>query len=388
MRLTTQPLTRGPGFRSGLGVLLAMLLSAGAASAAEGPKGAGDTGKGGSPGTSGGGASGGNESSGGTGVTAGEGLANPDVANGLQTSYKPWEVGAVFTTHRLITQGDLAGGYVDAVLGTDPTTGSAIYKQVNDYEVFARYDLTKHDRVGVRAYVYEYFLADQGENGVRFDDMIFTYAHFFDLPKKFRLQAGLWVDAPTSYTSQLEGLVTFFRPNVSVDRRFGPVSINLRTYDTIFIQRYDSFAGSGGFAPTELNVFAQALDVEFHMPFHEPLSIGVGAFNEYTWYHNIGSGVNSENNNGSGNSTKCTSTNSGCGILNAGSQPLQQSYGWEAYTRYLLPDLMGFKSDLTFAYSFGDPTVGYSSVLQDGVGHVFLGFRHNSEMYLSLGVRY
>jgi hypothetical protein len=53
-----------------------------------------------------------------------------------------------------------------------------------------------------------------------------------------------------------------------------------------------------------------------------------------------------------------------------------------------MPTLMGFKPDVTLAYAMGDPTVGYSSVLHDGVGHVYLGYRQNSEVYLSLAVRY
>jgi hypothetical protein len=366
MRLTT------------LAIVTATLFVAASAGAAEGGKGAGDTGKGGAgPASAGGGPSGETGSS--SGIDNGDRI-DPDRANGLGSAYKPWEVGAIFTTHRLIYQGDLAAGQADPT--SEPGAGSAINKQVNDYEFYGRYDITKHDRVGVRAYVFEYFLADQGETGVRFDDMVFTYAHTFDLPKKFRLQTSLWVTAPTSYTSQLEGLITTFRPILNVDRRFGPVSIDAKVYDTIYVERYSSYAGSGGLAPTNLNTVAMALDVEFHMPFHEPLSLGVGAFNAYNWYYNINSGVGPGQT--SGNSTK----DSAGGVVDSGSQPIQQTYGWEAYLRYLMPDLVGFKSDLTLAYSFGDPTVGYSSVLQDGVGHVFLGYRHNSEVYLSLGVRY
>jgi hypothetical protein len=303
-------------------------------------------------------------------------------------------VGAIFTTHRLIFQGDqqvqgsidgeptscgcLGGVTPSNPGGSSPGPGQGVFKQVNDYEFYARYDLTKNDRIGVKAYVYEYFLADQGENGVRFDDMVFSYSHSFNLPKKFRLQTALWVTAPTSYTSQLEGVITTFIPRLELDRRFGPVSIDARVYDTIFVERYDTWAGSGGATPTNLNSFAMALDAELHMPFHEPLSVGLAAFNEYVWYYNP------QSEGQSGNSTK----GNGGGVESAGSQPAQQVYGFEAYTRYLMPDLFGFKSDLTFAYSFGDPVVGYSSVLQDGVGHVYLGYLHNSELYLSLAVRY
>jgi len=365
---------------SSLTVMMTAFLVAGAANAAEGPKGAGDTGKGGpSPGGT---SSGGGEAAASTGVeSGGTRNENPDVADAVTTAYKPWEVGVIFTTHRLLIQGDQNAGMPDPA--GEPGSGNGVNKQVNDYEMYARYDLTKNDRVGVRAYVFEYFLADTGENGVRFDDMVVTYAHTFKLPQKFRLQASLWGIIPTSYSSQLEGLMLGIRPGVEVDRRFGPVSVSVRASDTVYIQKYDSWAGdeggsaaAGGAAPTTLNSLAFASDVEFHMPFHEPLSTGIGAFVGYSWYNNIQSDQGSK-----GQLTPVSDAN-------FPGQPIQETYGWEAYVRYLLPDLFGFKSDLTAAYSFGDPTVGYSSLLQDGVGHVFLGYRHNSEVYLSMAVRY
>ncbi len=378
-----------------IAMVTAVLLGAGAANAAEGPKGAGDTGKGGAGPGGGSQGGGGNESAGATGVESGGTRENPDVANAVSTAYKPWEVGVVFTTHRLINAGDqYAGGQgvtgdPDQGIIGDPsnvTAGTGVNNAVNDYEMYARYDITKNDRVGIKAYLYEYFLADQGENGVRFDDMLLTYTHIFKLPQKFRLQAGVGVTLPTSYTSQLEGLMTSIGPRLDLDRRFGPLSVSVGVHDTVYIEKYDSFAGSGGLAPTSLNTLSFVTDIEFHMPFHEPLSVGTGAFVAYLWYNNIQSGVNAQC-TGSGNSTK----DAACGGVTDSefpSQPIQQQYGWEAYARYLLPDLFGFKSDLTFAYSFGDPTIGYSSLLQDGVGHLYLGYVHNSELYLSMAVRY
>jgi hypothetical protein len=369
-------------------VMSALLLGTGAANAAEGSKGPGDTGKGG-PGPGSAAGSSGGESAGATGVESGNTRDNPDVANALTTAYKPWEVGVVFTTHRLIDPGEQYSGAPDPVLNQDPanvTSGSGIYNAANDYQLYARYDITKNDRVGVKAFLYEYYLADAGENGVRFDDMLLSYTHTFKLPQKFRLQTGVGVTLPTSYASQLEGLITSIGPRVDVDRRFGPVSLSFGVHDTIFIEKYDSFAGSGGAAPTSLNTLSFVLDAEFHMPFHEPLSVGMDAFVGYGWYNNIQSGV-SQNCTGSGNTTK----DQACGGVSDAefpNEPIQETYGWEAYARYLLPDLFGFKTDLTFAYAFGDPAIGYSSLLQDGIGHLYLGYRHNSELYLSMAVRY
>jgi hypothetical protein len=322
-------------------------------------------------------------------VESGTTRSNPDVAGAETTEYKPWEVGVVFETHRLIDPGQQYSGMPDPVLNQDPsnvTSGNAVYNAANDYQIYARYDITKNDRVSVKAFLYEYFLADQGENGVRFDDMLLGYSHIFNLPQKFRLTASLGVTLPTSYSSQLEGLITSIGPRLDIDRRFGPVSLSFGVHDTAYIQKYDSWAGSGGAEPTNLNTLSFVAEAEFHMPFHEPLSIGLDAFAGYLWYNNIQSGVNSMC-AGSGNSTK----DAACGGVSDAefpSEPIQEEYGWEAYARYLLPDLFGFKSDLTVAYSFGDPTIGYSSLLQDGVGHVYLGYRHDSEVYLAMAIRY
>jgi hypothetical protein len=361
-------------------IVMAALLGAATASAAEGKEGKGGAGPGSSTSGTGG------EGPGTTGVETGNTREeSPDVANGLTTAYKPWEVGVVFETHRLIVQGDQYAG--DADPNTDPSsvTGSGANSQVNDYQIYARYDLTKDDRVGVKMFLYEYFVADQGEPGVRFDDILLSYTHTWKLPKKYRLQTGVGVTLPTSYASQLEGLVTSIGGRVDIDRRFGPVSLSFGTHDTVYIEKYDSFGGSeggvtgsGGAQATSLNTLSFTAEAELHMPFHEPLSIGVDAFVGYEWYNNIQSNC----------AKLATCSQAPTTDPEFPTQPIQETYGWEAYTRYLLPDLFGFKSDLTFAYSFGDPTIGYSSLLQDGVGHLFLGYRHNSELYLSMAVRY
>jgi hypothetical protein len=365
-----------------LGIVVGSLLFASLAMAAEG-KGGNDNGKGGpgpgsAPAGGGGGGGAGNSgqaSSGGeqNSPEAGEeggpdARTNPDIINPFAKAYKPWEVGAIFTTHRLVVQGDLAGGTTDP---GSAGSGAAVNKFVNDFEAYARYDITKHDRVSVRAYLYERFIADSGESGVRFDDLVFTYTHSISLPRKFNLDIGLLLTAPTSYDSQLAGTVTTPRISVEVDRRFGPLSLDARTYFQYDIQTQSSYSGDNGEGggPTTLYHIGLVADAELHMPFYEPLSVGAGLFTSWVKYHSIGG--------------QLPSTDGG-----AAGQPIQQSYGGEAYLRYLMPTLAGFKPDITFAYAMGDPTVGYSSVLHDGVGHVYLGYRENSEFYLSLAVRY
>jgi hypothetical protein len=359
-----------------------VLLASGASTAAEGSKGADDSGKGG-PGPGGASSSPGAAIAGPTGIETGIEPLSLDETRALTTAYKPWEVGTSFTIHRLIVQGDTSGG--SPTPSAQPNGGSGGAKQCNTYEVYVRYDLTKNDRVGVSAYAFEYFVADQGEYGVRFDDMAFTYTHIFKLPKKYRIQTGLLVTAPTSFASQLEGLITAIQPKVDLDKRFGAISVNVHLADTVFIQRYESFAGSGGGDPTSLDTLAIGVGAELHMPFHEPLSVGIDIVDGYSWANNIQSGVGPGHS--SGNSTKDAA---GGGVSDAEfpTQPIQQTYGWDAFMSYAIPDLFGFRSNLTFSYNFGDGAVGYTSLLQDGIGHVFLGYRHNSVLELSMGLRY
>ena len=73
---------------------------------------------------------------------------------------------------------------------------------------------------------------------------------------------------------------------------------------------------------------------------------------------------------------------------NTDSQPWQQSYGGEIFVRYVMPDLSGFKSDLTVALANGDPSLGYPSVLHDGVVHPYLLYYNSAEVYFALEGRY
>ena len=360
---------------STVGIVLASMLVASSALAAEG--------KGGSKGgSSGGGSSGSGDTSGGGANVTGNDLFSsetyrePDAITGEANRYKPWEVGGIFETHRLVRQDDLAGG--DAVPGS-PDSGAANNKFLNTLELYARYDLTEHDRIGLLGFFYQRFLADSGETGFRVDDLVGTYTHLFRLPEKFRLQMSGWLTAPTSYDSQLMGLITAPRITAEVDRWFGTLNLDFRAYDQYYVQKYTSYAGSGGAVATPENTIAVAFDAEYHMPFHTPLSVGLGLYTAWTWYHNINTGDTGQTTQGQ-NGVVADPTFS--------TQPIQQTYGGEVFARYLLPPFAGIKSDFSLAYAMGDGSVGYTSVLHEGVGHAYLGYRQNSEVYASLAVRY
>jgi hypothetical protein len=356
-----------------IGFVLASLLVAGAASAAGG-KGAGsEGGKGGAGPAAGGGGTGG-----GGATFAGDERVQPDLISGGAGAYKPWEVGATLEVHRLIRQNDLAGN--DYAVPGAPSSGAANNKFFNELGLFARYDLTDRDRVGLRTYIYQRFLADTGETGYRTDDLIFTYTRLVPLPERFRLQASAWITAPISYDSQLQGLITAPRAILELDRRFGPLTLDFRTYDEVYVERYTSYSGSGGATPTPLNRLAFAFEAEFHMPFHEPLSLGADVYTAYTWYHNINTGPGGQN-----------STKDANGVIQDptfGSQPIQQIYGGEIFVRYLLPPLAGLKADIFLALAQGDPTLGYTGLLHDGVSHGYAFYRESSEIYAALSLRY
>jgi len=272
--------------------------------------------------------------------------------------YKAWEVGVGFTTHRLIFQNDLEGG--------------AANKFANSFEGYIDYAFTKHDHVSVRAYANERFLADAGESGWRFDDMLFSYGHDFSLPAKFKLGTGFSVTAASSYYSQLENEYTTLRLSLTLERRVGPVALGARGYGQYDIQKYSSYdSAQNGGAPTSVFNAGVSGDAEIHMPFHEPLAFGVSAGTAYGWVHTIPGTLPATQDPAFPNT-----------------QPVAQSYGIEASLRYALPALFGVKTDVTFGYADGGPGIGYSSVLHDGVGHFYLGYRTQSELFLSLTAAY
>ena len=68
--------------------------------------------------------------------------------------------------------------------------------------------------------------------------------------------------------------------------------------------------------------------------------------------------------------------------------PVQQTYGGQVYLRYTLPAFGDLRSDVTVSYGQGDPTLGYTSVLHDGVAHGYFFWRTTSEIFAALTLRY
>lgn len=342
-------------FVTGLSVLL-LAATAGAAGGKAGPEGKGGAGPGGA---GGGGSFGGAKSS--------ESFADVGAGNvqGSDESIrkKPWEIYAVWETHRMIRQNDL--------------NGDAPNKFFNFFYVYPHYDFTDKDRVSFRAGFYQRFLADQGETGLRFDDFVLAYTRFVPLPEKFLLRVTPWVTFPTSFDSKLAGIVTVPRLAVRLDKEIDRFTTRLIAYDEYYVAKYRTADGGGN--PNPQWHAASLLEAEYRIPVIESLFVGASVALGWTWYYGVDSSNNAAAQTGTGPSADPQFSK----------QPTQQSYGAEIFTRYEFPAYRGLLVDATLSYAQGDPTLGYTSVLHDGARHMYFGFnRHVSEVYFALSARY
>ena len=278
-----------------------------------------------------------------------EGRAGRDIV------LKPWEVGVELETHRLIRQTDLQGQAADKV--------------ANFLGVYGQYDLTEYDRIGLRWGASQRFIADANETGIRGDDVAAFYTRFVPLPGRVLLRATAQLTAPTSFYSKKAGLITAPRVSIAADRRFGDFILSARVTGDAFIVKYDTTEGG---APNPKWRLGAYLAAEYRMPFLPELAVGVDVTSQTLWYQEVQAGANPN--------VQADPQFS--------SQPTQQAYGGEVFVRYLLPTLVGIRSDILFAFAQGDPALGFTSYLHDGVGHVYPFFRESTEIYLALSARY
>jgi len=358
-------------------IAIAALLLTRAAGAAEPAK---DTGKGAPSGAS----SSPPDTNPGGGKTADD-ISETHDARGADTSSsaKAWEVGAGFEYHRML-------------ISQDVSNGANI--NVNYYSLYARWDPTPNDRLRLSGGVYERFLVDAGESGARLDDLSLSYTRRIPLPGEvvMRLSAGL--TAPTSYGSQLASVYTAPRLSLQVERKFGHLSLDARVGGGGFIVKYASGGSSyngggnsgfgvgengGGATANPKGVLSGTVSADFTMPFHEALSVGVSLYTGYVWFYDVSNG------GGCPPGTPSTVCTYGT-VMQATTQPPEQSYGGEIYAHYALPAIGGFKTDIGFAYApLGDSVLGFKSVLGgNGVPEVLATYRENAEVYFSLGARY
>jgi hypothetical protein len=307
---------------------------------------------------------------------------NVDEAQEQRREEKPWEVAATYELHRLIRQEDVAGALkVWQLLG-----------------ISGKYLITSHDTVSAFGGATEGFVADQGESGVRANDISLQYAHLFDLPEKFKLRATAGFTLPVSYYSQLASNITTPSLSVGLSRKIGDLALSATVRGAYFWDRYTSSAtlgdgttgGTSGVGSGQANtkyVAGGLLSAEYDLPFHRPLSFGLALSDTYYWYYNVGQcPLNSGGSSATGQPSAGASSCGGASVdpqFGSG-QPMQQSYGGEIFARYVMPDLAGVKSDLTVALGNSNPNF----VLHDGIVHPYLLYRDTAEVYVALGGRY
>jgi hypothetical protein len=280
-------------------------------------------------------------------------VRNADRASKNQEQEKPWEIGGSFETHRMFVQSDLNG----------------MQPVFNIFGVYATYRLTDNDTIGLTEFFSENFIADQGETGVRAEDVSARYTRSVPLPQNFLFTGTFSLTAPTSLTSQKMSLITTPGLALGLSKKLGRyVNLSSRITGSVFVTRYAEMEGG---APNPLARVTGTLAGEFVLPFYEPISFGISASTGYSWLHNPGG------------ATQYGTTQDPI----FPTQPVQQSYGGEIYARYTLPVLAGLKSDLTVAFSDGQ-SVGNNSWLHDGVGYAYFFYRESADMYASLSVRY
>jgi hypothetical protein len=313
-----------------------------------------------------------------------------DTTTSTDTNKKSWEIGAAWENHTMIVQsGDLAGGSPSTSGGNDPAAGVGNNKEFNYFSLYLRWEPTQYDRFTLRGGMYERFLADSGESGLRLDDTAIGYVRRIPLPAEFTVRVGASVYFPTSYASQLQSLRFAPRLSVELEKKFGKyVSADIRMVGDYYNCQYAEAGSSdndptsvtsqtpGGDANAEWRV-AAVLEGEVTMPFLDSLAIGASLYDGYIGYYQVGAPPVTMNFVGAESDQQFTN------------QPVQQEYGGEVFIRYTMPTLAHIKSDLTLALApDGDPSLGYTSLLHDGIQHTYPGWRQNAEVYGVLSARY
>jgi hypothetical protein len=322
-----------------------------------------EKGKGGSaPGGSGGGGASGGSTGGANSGLSSETERDVGARNTNESTDKPWAVEASYEFHHLIRQSDLGG--------------DALNKNFNYWLAGGSYDVTPRDRLMVRFGVYERFLRDSGETGARLDDTIVSYTHFFSLPEAFRLRAQVRTVIPLSYESKLQSLITAPRASLFLERKFGPFEALLLGFVEGYVERYKESAGGSANPTMRLGALAE---LDFTLPFHKALMIGVDAYSASTWFYETQGAPPSGSGSFYGSSTDPNFT---------GGQPVNQVYGGEIFVRYRLPAYEGIVADVQAAYANGDPVLGYQSSLHDGVFRFNGFYRHVAEAYFTLNAHY
>jgi hypothetical protein len=302
------------------------------------------------------------EAGGGGGDSAGLGAGDEGaVLRGerrLLTTEKPWQVEFDLEGHHLWRTNDLNGAAPD--------------KNLLFYSLFGRYQITPFDQVQAYLGLYERFIADPSETGMRLDDAYLGYTRLVPLPEEFELRVNGRVAFPLSFASQKQGLIMSPSIAARVTRVFmGDLIANVRTRVTYDMMKYYTSEG-GNFNPKAH--WSMSIDGEYALPQYPPVSFGAELYTAYNWFYNV------QTNGPPGQFQGAVQGSTG--------QPANQSYGGDIFARYTFPEWEGVRSDFELSFANGDPTIGYDGRLHDGTTHTYFAFRRTAEVFGVLTVLY
>lgn len=282
----------------------------------------------------------------------------------LDYSKRRWRLDAVWETHAML------------IPWSSDHEGLGSAKLLNLGYLTGQVRITPNNRVSMRMGMYVFNLADGGESGVRATDLSVTYTRLQPLQRGFLLRFTASATAPTSFASWHDtGLITALTGSVIATYQHKWLTIDARGFGTGYIQRYASALGGN---PNAKASAGGVLSAEIELPFWKRLSLGAEVYDEYSWLYDIDNGAPNPGGSGTGGATTKDQT---FGYA----QPTQQVYGGEVFAELHVPDFKYAQFDLHVAYAQGDPTLGYTSILHDGVAHIYPAYwRLSSEVYAAL----
>jgi hypothetical protein len=295
---------------------------------------------------------------------------SPETRLGAREGTRIWSIAAGVETHV---------AFVQSQFDDSRSRPSKLY---NYFFLAPQIFVDPYDQIRLDAAAYEYFTADPNETGIRFADLVLKYTRYIpiatgesdrkpSLPpaRGVLVRAAVSTTAPTSYLSQLRGVITVPRARIYVERTFLNDSLILGAngFGEYYVDKYRTAQGSSPNAHTR---YAAQLSADYYFPFAKRLSVGVIGVSTWTYYYEPDSDVTLY------------------GVSNPPHQPPQQDYGFAADMIYAFPAWHDIRGSIALTYALGDETAG-ETVLHDGVQHIYFPFyRRSSEMYATLTARF
>jgi hypothetical protein len=274
---------------------------------------------------------------------------------------KPWSIGSSVETNRTILQEDVGGRI----------------KAFNTLSLYAAFNITKKDQVRATGGFIQRFVADQTETGIRTDDIGLGYNHRFALPLDMMLVPSISNSFPTSFNSQLMGLIALPRAGLFVMRSFldNNLTVSVRGGGSYYIVKYRQAEGQIDANPrAQTNV---GLNFNYSMPFHQALQVGASVSTSWSWSYD----VDHANDATLREQFKNTPVEPSADQY-VSTPPAQQGYGGDIYISYNLPSLEGINTNLQVSLSQGDGT------LREGATHLYWLSRRGGQASASLTVSY